>query len=307
LPTGGKAAIVEVSDDGKQARFDPETGFIDCPGACKKLNIRYDPVSERYWNVSNWIPPWDEGGNPERTRNTMALSCSENLRQWTVKTIIAYHPDLSQHGFQYVDWVFEGDDIAALSRTAYDDGLGGAHNQHDANFITFHRIRNFRELTMQDSAPVERIEEVTVETDDVVAVGYGFRAAPFGEGTPAFGNRPYVWKGVPEQFQQGWSFTQTDGGQRGRIFIRAKRDCTVYAATVAGTPGYEMLKWTSLDGATFHYTDKGETRMQVYAREFRAGQQGCVQQCGWTGTVVLLPVSLSSDLSPSHFSVESPG
>jgi hypothetical protein len=208
---------------------------------------------------------------------------------------------------QYVDWVFDGDDIAALSRTAYDDGLGGAHNQHDANFITFHRIRNFRELTMQDSAPVERIEEVTVETDDVVAVGYGFRATPFGEGTPAFGNRTYVWKGVPEQFQQGWSFTQTDGGQRGRIFIRAKRDCTVYAATVAGTPGYEMLKWTPLGGATFHYTDKGETRMQLYARGFKAGEQGCVQQCGWTGTVVLLPVSPSSDFSPSHFPVESPG
>jgi len=55
--------------------------------------------------------------------------------------------------------------------------------------------------------------------------------------TKAFGNRTYVWKGVPDRFQQGWSFTQTDGGQRGRIFIRAKRDCTVYAATVAGTPG----------------------------------------------------------------------
>lgn len=289
LPAGGKAAVVEISDDGKQARFDPETGFINCPGGCKKLNIRYDPVSKKYWNISNWIPPWDEGGNPERTRNTMALSCSEDLRHWTVKTIVVYHPDLSQHGFQYVDWVFDGDDLAALSRTACDDGLGGAHNQHDANFITFHRIKDFRHVSMEDSAPVERIEETAVETDDVVAVGCAFRAAAFGEEAKAFGNRTYVWTGVPDRFRRGWLFTQTHGGHRGRIFLRAKRDCTVYAATAAGTSAYEMLKWTPVDGVTFHYTDQGKTRMQIYSRQLDAGQQACVQQCGWTGTIVLLP------------------
>ncbi len=48
------------------------------------------------------------------------------------------------HGFQYVDWKFEGEDLIAVSRTAFDDGLGGAANYHDANFITFHRVCNFR-------------------------------------------------------------------------------------------------------------------------------------------------------------------
>ena len=38
----------------------------------------------------------------------------------------------------------DGDDIIAVSRTAYDDGFGGAHRAHDANYMTFHRIRNFR-------------------------------------------------------------------------------------------------------------------------------------------------------------------
>ena len=75
---------------------------------------------------------------------------------------------------------------SAARRTACDDGLGGAHNQHDANFITFHRIAGFRDLTMEDSAPVERIEETTVEADDFTAVGYGFEKAPFGEGAEAF-------------------------------------------------------------------------------------------------------------------------
>jgi hypothetical protein len=208
-----------------------------------------------------------------------------------VKTIVVYHPDLAEHGFQYIDWVFEGDDIAALSRTACDDGLGGAHNQHDANFITFHRIAGFRDLTMDDSAPVERIEETIVETDDFTVLGYGFEKAPFGEGAKAYGNRDYVWKDVPERFNGGGSFIQTDGGERGRIFVRAKRDCTVYVATRQGTGAYEMLKWTPVEGMTFRYTDNSETSMQVYSRRFQAGEQGCVQQCGWTGTIVLLPRS----------------
>ena len=45
-------------------------------------------------------------------------------------------------GFQYVDFLFDGDDIIFLCRTAD----CGAANFHDANFSTFHRIRNFRKL-----------------------------------------------------------------------------------------------------------------------------------------------------------------
>ena len=68
-----------------------------------------------------------------------------------MRSVVLYHPDVSRHAFQYVDWLFEGDALIAASRTAYDDGHGGAHNAHDANFLTFHRFENFRELTMADS------------------------------------------------------------------------------------------------------------------------------------------------------------
>ncbi len=57
---------------------------------------------------------------------------------------------MDKHGFQYLDWQFEGNDIIALSRTAYDDAEGEAHNQHDANFITFHRIENFRKYAAME-------------------------------------------------------------------------------------------------------------------------------------------------------------
>lgn len=139
-----KAAIETISADGQRATFDPQTGFIDFPGGCKKFTIRFDAVSQRYWSLANFVPEAQRNQNPERTRNTLALTRSADLRTWSVRTIVLQHPDAARHGFQYVDWLFEGEDIIAVSRTAFDDGFGGAHNQHDANFLTFHRIKNFR-------------------------------------------------------------------------------------------------------------------------------------------------------------------
>ncbi len=151
-PEGGKAAIIQISDDGKKATFDPETGFIDFPGGAKKFTIRFDLRSKHYWTLSNPILPRHKNLNPGRVRNALALMCSEDLRNWAIRCIPLYHPDIEKHGFQYVDWLFEGDDIIAASRTAYGQGADAAHNQHDANYLTFHRFEDFRNLTMPDSA-----------------------------------------------------------------------------------------------------------------------------------------------------------
>ena len=139
-----KAAMVRISADGRTARFDPNTDFIDFPGGCKKFSIRRDPKGSLYWSLSNYVPEQFRNGNPERTRNTLALVASADLRQWEVRAIILQNPDLARHGFQYADWQFEENDLAVVSRTAHEDGLGGAHNQHDSNYITFHRLLDFR-------------------------------------------------------------------------------------------------------------------------------------------------------------------
>jgi hypothetical protein len=140
-----KAAMIRIGADGKTATFDPATGFVDFPGGCKKFTIRHHAPSARYWSLSNYVPPQHQGGNPERTRNTLALICSPDLRQWEVRSILLYAPDVERHAFQYVDWQFEGEDIVAVSRTAYDDAEGGAHRQHDANYLTFHRFERWRQ------------------------------------------------------------------------------------------------------------------------------------------------------------------
>ncbi len=138
-----KAAVVHVSEDGKTVSFDPQKDFIHFYGGTNKFTIRYDPVTKRYWSLVN------KQKDPQAYRNILTLVSSADVRTWRVESVILRHPDSEKHAFQYIDWLFEGDDIIAVSRTAYDDGLGGARRAHDANYLTFHRIANFRELRPQ--------------------------------------------------------------------------------------------------------------------------------------------------------------
>jgi len=146
-----KAAIVRISADGRTASFDPDTGFVNFPGGAKKFAIRFDATSGLYWSLASIVAERHRADNPGGIRNTLALTSSADLTNWTVRCILLYHPDVKKHGFQYVDWQFEKEDMIAACRTAYDDGGDGAHNAHDANFLTFHRFPNFRRLTMEDS------------------------------------------------------------------------------------------------------------------------------------------------------------
>lgn len=154
---GGIAAMVRLMPDGRTLAFDPTGDFIRFPGGCKKFTIRHDPVSNRYWSLTNWaqdkdMPP--KALNVERMRNTLALTSSAELRHWTVEAVVLYHPDVRNVGFQYADWQFEGDDIIAAVRTAF----GGATNCHNATYLTFHRIANFRGAGAAGCVPVpERI------------------------------------------------------------------------------------------------------------------------------------------------------
>jgi hypothetical protein len=147
------AAIIEISKDGKQASFDAKTGFIEFPGGAKKFNIRYDAPSKHYWSLVNQALPQHASEVAPRVRNAVALVRSPDLRKWETRCVLLYHPDVKFHGFQYADWLVDGDDLIAAIRTAYDEPAGQAHNQHDANYLTFHRWKGFRELTTTDSVP----------------------------------------------------------------------------------------------------------------------------------------------------------
>lgn len=158
IPRLEAAAMLDVGEDGKTLSFDPEKGFFHFPGSQSKFAIRYDPVSGRYWSLVNKITnPWSGYGEeyPFRTqRNVLMLTSSKDLRHWDERSIILRWKEglpISKKdtvAFQYADWQIDGDDMVALSRTAW----GGA-NGHNSNYITFHRIENFRDRTMKDSPP----------------------------------------------------------------------------------------------------------------------------------------------------------
>jgi hypothetical protein len=132
-----KAAIVRL-DSGKLV-FD---ALVDFPGGAKKFTIRYDRKTRRYWALSNPAPAGSP--QPAAMRNTLALLSSKDLRQWKVERVTLSHPDPLKHAFQYVDWQFDGNDLIVASRTAFEDDDGGPPRGHDANYLTFHRVANFR-------------------------------------------------------------------------------------------------------------------------------------------------------------------
>jgi hypothetical protein len=140
------AAVATVSANGAHLSIDPNFDRSPLPGSSKKVLIRWDEPSQLYWALSNPAPPGMKGRETSKIRNTLAVFTSPDLRVWTKRVVLLHHPDAEYHAFQYPDCVIEGEDLLVASRTAYDDGLGGAARAHDANYLTFHRVRGFRQL-----------------------------------------------------------------------------------------------------------------------------------------------------------------
>ena len=138
-------ARVEISTNGKKISFNAEKGFMPFPGGAKKFTIRYDERTAKYWTLSNTTEPDKLVIKNDRTRNTLTLCSSEDLINWKQERIIIAHPDIQYHGVQYVDWQFEGEDIVAVIRAAWEDGEGNTLNQHDSNYILFRRIEKYDE------------------------------------------------------------------------------------------------------------------------------------------------------------------
>ena len=287
-PGGEKAAIVHFSGDYRQAIFDPDSDFVDFPGGHKKFTIRFDPVSQRYWSLVNWIPPQFAGGNVNLTRNTLALVQSRDLRTWTIRCVVLQHPDRGHHAFQYADWLFDGDDLIAVSRTAYDDDSGGANSAHNANYLTFHRIRHFRDLTMKDSVSAGQPAAIQFSNGDLKLCGNQFEIATLNTNSQAFNNRNYVWDSIPDRFI-GWKYTRSSGGVRAEIQVTAIHDTILYAATAEIQTGIDTVGWEKMPGVFLRYTDRHRTTLSVFSRKLKAGDVLQVAQGNWSGMIVLLP------------------
>ncbi|MDD6263072.1 MAG: hypothetical protein PUA83_08340 [Clostridiales bacterium] len=138
-PSYGLAVVAAVDTENPEApqRFERMMSF---PGNHSKFMIKRVPESGTYLSIVSRIT----GPGHENDRNLLSLVASEDLVGWRLvcDLLDERESDPKKVGFQYVDFFFEGNDLLWLCRTA----INGAHNFHDANCQTFHRIENFREL-----------------------------------------------------------------------------------------------------------------------------------------------------------------
>ncbi len=138
-PCWGRALVFAVDTDNPAAPIRYERA-MDFPGNHAKFVIRRDPVSGDYFAIVCRTRDDASAGH----RNLCSLLRSRDLVTWTVAAdlIDGTDKDPKVTGFQYVDWIIEGEDILFLCRTAINEAKGF----HDNNYSTFHRVENFREL-----------------------------------------------------------------------------------------------------------------------------------------------------------------
>ena len=290
-----QAAIIDFGTDGSAGSFDPagrpaedpnaNSGFIPFPGGAKKFAIRRDPVTGDYWSLVNTVLPSWQNVDPLYIRNVVSLVRSSDLRHWETRCSLLFHPDVGYHAFQYLDWQFDGNDLIALSRTSWQ-----GKTYHDANFLTFHRISNFRTLTTSDSIPTDGSLKWPFPGMEVS--GTQFTPALLENGGVAFSNRSYLWDEVPPAYAESL-FTKVSGGVAATMRVKAKEATRAYAAASIPPSSGGLPGWVST-GESFCSTDTLRSRVWIYRRDLTAGQEITIPQTTWSGTMLISPPKSSA-------------
>ena len=146
-PAAGTGAItvsVQTVPSGKRILYVP------CPGGQMKFHVVYDEATGLYWLLSTQATdsmvrpdrmPEGRNGLPNNERRRLALHFSRNMVDWCFAGLVAVGP-VAKASRHYASMTIDGDDLVVLSRS----GDERAKNAHDGNLITFHRVRQFREL-----------------------------------------------------------------------------------------------------------------------------------------------------------------
>lgn len=124
--------------------------FVPVPGGHMRFHILYDGTTKLYWLLGTQatdsmtrpeLLPASRYATPDNERNRLVLHFSRNLVDWCFAGLV----DLTssdREARHYASMDIDGDDLVILSRS----GDARAKSAHDGNLITFHRVRNFRDL-----------------------------------------------------------------------------------------------------------------------------------------------------------------
>lgn len=131
--------------------------FVPLPGGNIKFHVLQDPKTGLYWLVSSQVTdsmvrpetlPDSRFGLPLDQRERLVLHFSRNLVDWNFAGLVALGGSFRE-SYHYCSMVIDGNDLAILSRTGdatIRQPKNPSKDAHDTNLITFHRIRNFRDL-----------------------------------------------------------------------------------------------------------------------------------------------------------------
>ncbi|MCK5811357.1 MAG: exo-alpha-sialidase [Clostridiales bacterium] len=128
----GKAILLSINKDKPNEKLS-FSKVINFNGNNSKFTIRFDNKSKKYYTIVNRADEENTG-----KRNKVILMSSSDAIIWEDEAILLdysnYEEDYTKLGFQYIDFIFHGDKILYVSRTA----INGAITFHDSNCITFH-------------------------------------------------------------------------------------------------------------------------------------------------------------------------
>ena len=150
--TAHTAAILDYDPETNRLSF---TQYASWPGGQCKFFVIHDRRNHMYWMLSNlvtnsqdllgWKDRWpqSQNGPPGNERRWLFLHYSIDCLNWFPAGCVARWPDSICKSFMYPSAVVDGEDLVVMSRTSRD-----SDDQHDADLVTIHRVRNFRELAM---------------------------------------------------------------------------------------------------------------------------------------------------------------
>lgn len=147
--TSNVAAVFDVREENGRAALS-FSQFFPVPGAHGKFDIVYDPAGRLYWMAANLesnsqnLVTHPSGCHLGRDRRFLTLWYALDALNWFPAGCIA-RAEKNRQTFNYPCLAIDGDDLAVLCRTTRD---ADNYTSHDADLVTFHRVRDFRLLAM---------------------------------------------------------------------------------------------------------------------------------------------------------------
>lgn len=152
--TANMCAVLDISDENGKLELVFKQ-FYALPGGQCKFHILRDEKSGLFWMTSNLptnsldllnyrekLDGTEFMGGTGNERRILTLWYSLDALNWIPVGVVAIAKKMLQ-SFMYPSMDIDGDDLVILSRSSIHSS-----NQHDADYSTFHIVRNFRELAL---------------------------------------------------------------------------------------------------------------------------------------------------------------